>query len=534
MKQQFTKSFQHLSAITLIAFLSFTTSTVLGQQVIGSFPSMDGGFEAQAASGTALAGASIASGVQRPDWTCGTSSYGSVKSASPRTGSKYIAINLTGGTKRIQSATAGANAMQTYALLSTGTTTTGSMDIAVTASTANVVVGMSVIGGGIPTGTTVTAVGANTVTVSAAATAAATVNIAVFTPATYTVQYYYRTTGTTNVGGQTQYIGASADGTNPLPSMGYTVLGNIGKGTTASGSSIITAYVASAPTALAVGTLIAGAGIPAGTTVTAFDATTITMSANATVAGTGVILSTTPLAGTNNAWAKLTCPVTVSPSTNPAPQYGYVCVARTTLLMATGMDIDDVAVYAGALDETAPDAVTSPSAPTTSPTQMVVSWTAPSTGVDGGGYMVVRSAVADPTAVPNVNGIYSLGSTVSDGAGVSGTVVYLGTNPTFTDAGLTAVTAYNYRIYTVDKAFNYSAAASVTGTTDVSTSVSQTTIKGVTFDGITIQNVAGLDLKVFDTTGRLVVSSNKNITMSSNSKGIYFVKSNSGVLKIVL
>ena len=74
----------------------------------------------------------------------------------------------------------------------------------------------------------------------------------------------------------------------------------------------------------------------------------------------------------------------------------------------------------------------------------------------------------------------------------------------------------------------------VTGTTDLGTSISQTRIAGVYFDGLTIHNAAKLNLRVYDATGRMMVSSVKDINMSSSPKGVYVVKSTSGSLKIVL
>jgi len=74
----------------------------------------------------------------------------------------------------------------------------------------------------------------------------------------------------------------------------------------------------------------------------------------------------------------------------------------------------------------------------------------------------------------------------------------------------------------------------VTGTTDIGTEISLPEIKGVSFDGKTIHNASNLTLQVFDTNGRRIASSVKNITMSSFAKGVYFVKSNSGSFKIVL
>jgi hypothetical protein len=66
------------------------------------------------------------------------------------------------------------------------------------------------------------------------------------------------------------------------------------------------------------------------------------------------------------------------------------------------------------------------------------------------------------------------------------------------------------------------------------TGLSQNKISGVTFDGQIIRNASNLDLQVFDATGRKVVNSNRDIDMSSNSKGIYFVKSNAGTFKIIV
>ena len=74
----------------------------------------------------------------------------------------------------------------------------------------------------------------------------------------------------------------------------------------------------------------------------------------------------------------------------------------------------------------------------------------------------------------------------------------------------------------------------VTGTTDLGTSIAQTVLANVSFDGRIIRNPTNLDLQVFDTTGRLMVRSNRNINMGNNAKGIYIISSTSGTLKIVL
>lgn len=292
------------------------------QQVIGSFPTMDGGFEAQ---GTTMTSASYATGVQSTVWTVSTAGMGTFQTSSPRTGGKYVNINYTSTTKRLQSPTVAADA---------------------------------IVGG-----------------------------------TAYTVQFYYRTAGSTAPGGTTQYTGASSDGTSPQPSMGYTTI-----------SPVLTA--------------------------------------------------------TNGVWTKFSASVTASSSTNPSPKYGYLCAFRTSAAMAAAMDIDDVVMYQGALDVTAPDPVTEPVISAVGATQQTISWTAPGTGVDGGGYLVVRG-LSDPQTIPNANGIYAIGKTVAAGE----QVVYIGTTPSFTDLGLTSTTHYYYRIYTVDKAFNYSTSAAVDGTT---------------------------------------------------------------------
>ena len=98
---------------------------------------------------------------------------------------------------------------------------------------------------------------------------------------------------------------------------------------------------------------------------------------------------------------------------------------------------------------------------------MTVSWGIPSGGVDSGGYVVVRFT-SNPNADndPNQNGIYAIGNTFTNGTGgVTGTIAFIGTNTSFTDNGLNAGTTYYYKVYTVDKAFNYSAETSASGMT---------------------------------------------------------------------
>ena len=181
--------------------------------------------------------------------------------------------------------------------------------------------------------------------------------------------------------------------------------------------------------------------------------------------GTGnpIYSTAAPASGTSGAWSKFIGLITTSASSG-SPIYG-IGVVRFSTACTLPIDVDDFCVYPGsAADTTAPDSATSPTLVGASQGGLTLGWTDPGTGVDSGGYMVVRST-SDPTAVPNVNGIYAVGDTVNDGVGTPGTVAYLGATPSFADSGLAANTTYYYRIYTVDKAFNYSSAATFSGQT---------------------------------------------------------------------
>ncbi|ALI98451.1 pectinesterase family protein [Rufibacter tibetensis] len=125
-------------------------------------------------------------------------------------------------------------------------------------------------------------------------------------------------------------------------------------------------------------------------------------------------------------------------------------------------DIDDYVIYQGStFDMTAPDVATSPASKGAA-NSIAISWQAPASGVDGGGYLVVRSASAT-APVPNANGVYVTGNTM----GANSSVVFTGKNTQFSDNGsiaaLASGTTYYYHIFTVDKAFNYSPAATISG-----------------------------------------------------------------------
>ena len=171
--------------------------------------------------------------------------------------------------------------------------------------------------------------------------------------------------------------------------------------------------------------------------------------------GTYVAFTT---ANVGTTWTKITVAVT-SGTSAASPKYG-TGILRTAA--NANFDVDDFCVYAGAVDTTAANPPTS-LVLTPAPGQITVSWTAASGGVDGGGYVVLRRQSSDLTGDPNVNGIYAVGSSVQSGA-----VAYIGTGTSFVDTGRTDGQTYFYRVYTCDKAFNYSSALSGSAVAGVS------------------------------------------------------------------
>ena len=174
-----------------------------------------------------------------------------------------------------------------------------------------------------------------------------------------------------------------------------------------------------------------------------------------------------PAFAANEPWTKRTVTITTPAGVAAtSPKYGFFSPFRSGNFPGY-IDIDDAVIYAGAADTNAPAAATAAATPVSN---NIVSWGAPSTGgVDGGGYMVVRySSAPNADNDPNANGIYAVGNTITNGTGsLTGTVVYLGTETSFTDTGSVGSTDY-YKIYTVDKAFNY--ATEITAPAVVSTS----------------------------------------------------------------
>lgn len=114
------------------------------------------------------------------------------------------------------------------------------------------------------------------------------------------------------------------------------------------------------------------------------------------------------------------------------------------------------------------------------------------------------------------------------------TVDVVGNLTSYDLTGLNGNTEYTFTV----KAQNAAGVLSLTPSTitfsTLTTGLSLNSIHGVTFDGQTIYNAGNIELKVFDTTGRLVASSLKDIKMNAQAKGIYIVRSDKGMLKIAL
>ena len=171
---------------------------------------------------------------------------------------------------------------------------------------------------------------------------------------------------------------------------------------------------------------------------------------------------------TNGTWLKYFSVQSFSPSYAMNTVFGGFRFNGGGTAVVRPFDVDDLVVYPAdnqsspTADVTPPDAATAPEAAATA-SSVATKWIAPVTGVDGGGYLVVRGTSATPPTLNN-NGIYSLENAV----GTGDTVVYLGTSPSFTDKGDVAAlapgTTYYYHIFTADKAFNYSSAVTTSAT----------------------------------------------------------------------
>lgn len=163
-------------------------------------------------------------------------------------------------------------------------------------------------------------------------------------------------------------------------------------------------------------------------------------------------------------------------------------------------EVDDLVVYAGAADATLPDNPTAPVVSAIGDNQQTISWTAApidaGNGVDGGGYIVVRGTAAI-ASTPNANGIYGVNNEVVAGE----KVVYVGTAVSFVDTGLLPATAYYYKIYSVDKAFNYGATPITVNSTTTGSITPVITASTTALSGFLATNASASPSQSFSVTG---------------------------------
>jgi hypothetical protein len=156
----------------------------------------------------------------------------------------------------------------------------------------------------------------------------------------------------------------------------------------------------------------------------------------------------------SSSWTKIAVQITTAGTvgTNGLAAISFTTAASSTNFTA---NFDDFVIYeANSPDTTAPSSPGTISATGTTGGGSSVSWVAANGGEDGGGYVVVRYATTAPLASDDLvqNGIYKIGNTIAGG----GVVRYIGTSTSFNDTGLSPGVDYYYKVYTVDKAFNYS------------------------------------------------------------------------------
>jgi hypothetical protein len=194
-------------------------------------------------------------------------------------------------------------------------------------------------------------------------------------------------------------------------------------------------------------------------------------------------------------WVKVNVVMTSGTTAN------YAYVGRANPTPAFTYDVDDVVVYAGsAVDDALPDNPTTAIASAVGDNQQTISWTAApidaGNGVDGGGYMVVRGTAAI-ASTPNPNGIYGVNNEVVAGE----KVVYVGTAVSFVDTGLLPANTYYYKIYSVDKAFNYGDTPITVNSTTTGSITPVITASTTTLSGFLATNASASTSQSFSVTG---------------------------------
>ena len=241
--------------------------------------------------------------------------------------------------------------------------------------------------------------------------------------------------------------------------------------------------------------------------------------------------SITPLLlATSGLWSKVQFSVTAVTSTATTPKYGYVCAFRTDQAMGAAMDVDDFVFYAGAADNTVPADATAASTSPASLISLNVNWTGLLNAGDGGGYVIVRSTSANAVTL-NPNGIYAVNNTSATGGGTIVAIVpgVAGAN-TYVDSGLTPGTTYYYSIFAVDKAFNYSNAATCSGTPSSTTPALLTSPASLAFSYVKVNTS---NTQSFNLYGGTLSPASGNITVTAPTGFLVSTSSTTGFASTV-
>jgi hypothetical protein len=211
--------------------------------------------------------------------------------------------------------------------------------------------------------------------------------------------------------------------------------------------------------------------------------------------------------GAANTWEK----ITYAPTSTTSATTLWAGILNRLGSSSEDLFIDDVVIYvASAVDVTAPNAPASGATiNNVTASSLDVNWTAASGGIDNGGYLVVRyTSNPGVNDDPNINGIYAVGNTIP--GTVAGTVVYRGTGLSFTDGSLAAGIQYWYKVYTYDKAYNYSSEVTGNGTTSSSTCTAPTIQASALAFGSVTTNSMNVNWTNGNGAGRVVVMNTTN------------------------
>lgn len=108
-----------------------------------------------------------------------------------------------------------------------------------------------------------------------------------------------------------------------------------------------------------------------------------------------------------------------------------------------------------------------------------------------------------------------------------------GTDTSYNLSDLTPETDYTFSVVGENAIGVASDAATISfKTPKAPTGLSSARIDGVMFDGKIIRNAKQVNVSLFDISGRFILSSNQDIDMTGKAKGVYIVKSGSGIMKI--